>query len=90
MTQLSGRRVLVTGASGLVAFPVAAELAKSNEVYAVARFSDPKQKRMLEEAGAHPIAFDLADPELSPLPESVDVVIEGQVVGQIAVADLLP
>jgi nucleoside-diphosphate-sugar epimerase len=75
MTQLSGRRVLVTGASGLVAFPVAAELAKSNEVYAVARFSDPKQKRMLEEAGAHPIAFDLADPELSPLPESVDVVI---------------
>jgi nucleoside-diphosphate-sugar epimerase len=30
---------------------------------------------MLEEAGAHPIAFDLADPDLSPLPESVDVVI---------------
>ena len=52
MTQLSGRRVLVTGASGLVAFPVAAELAKSNEVYAVARFSDPEQKRMLEDAGA--------------------------------------
>jgi UDP-glucuronate 4-epimerase len=75
MTQLSGRRVLVTGASGLVAFPVAAELAKSNEVYAVARFSDPGQKRMLEEAGAHTIAFDLADPDLSPLPESVDVVI---------------
>jgi nucleoside-diphosphate-sugar epimerase len=30
---------------------------------------------MLEEAGAHPIRFDLADPDLSPLPESVDVVI---------------
>ena len=75
MKQLSGRRVLVTGASGVVAFPVAAELAKSNEVFAVARFSDPEQKRMLEEAGAHPIAFDLADPDLSPLPESVDVVI---------------
>ena len=30
---------------------------------------------MLENAGAHPIAFDLADPDLSPLPESVDVVI---------------
>jgi len=75
MTQLSGRRVLVTGASGLVAFPVAAKLAKSNQVYAVARFSDPKQKRMLEHAGAHTIAFDLADPNLSPLPKSVDVVI---------------
>ena len=75
MTQLSGRRVLVTGASGLVAFPVAAALAKSNHVYAVARFSDPEQKRMLEHAGAHTIAFDLADPDLSPLPKSVDAVI---------------
>jgi nucleoside-diphosphate-sugar epimerase len=73
--QLSGRKVLVTGASGVVAFPVAVELAKSNEVYAVARFSDPAQKRMLQEAGARPITFDLADPDLSPLPESVDVVI---------------
>ena len=75
MQGLSGRRILVTGASGVVAFPVARELAKTNEVYAVARFSDPAQKRMLEEAGAHPIAFDLADPDLAPLPESVDVVI---------------
>ena len=30
---------------------------------------------MLAEAGAHPIAFDLANPDLSPLPESVDIVI---------------
>ena len=75
MHDLSGRRILVTGASGVVAFPVAKELAKTNEVYAVARFSDPAQKRMLEDAGAHPIAFDLADHDLSPLPESVDVVI---------------
>ena len=75
MAQLSGRRVLVTGASGLVALPVARELAKSNEVYAVARFSDPKQKRLIEEAGARAIAFDLADHDLSPLPKEVDVVI---------------
>lgn len=73
--ELSGRRVLVTGASGLVALPVAVELAKSNEVYAVARFSDPEQKRLVEAAGAHAIAFDLANPDLSPLPKSVDVVI---------------
>jgi UDP-glucuronate 4-epimerase len=75
MKQLSGRRVLVTGASGVVAFPVAVELAKNNEVFAVARFSDPEQSRLLERAGARPIAFDLADPDLSVLPESVDVVI---------------
>lgn len=75
MAQLSGRRVLVTGASGLVALPVAVELAKSNEVYAVARFSDPEQKRLVEQAGARAISYDLADPDLSPLPKSVDVVI---------------
>nr|WP_090277415.1 NAD(P)-dependent oxidoreductase [Mycolicibacterium komanii]CRL71859.1 NAD-dependent epimerase/dehydratase [Mycolicibacterium komanii] len=75
MTHISGKRVLVTGASGVVAFPVAVELAKSNEVFAVARFSDPQQRRMLEDAGAHPIAFDLADSDLSRLPESVDIVI---------------
>lgn len=75
MKQLSGQRILITGASGLVAFPVAVELAKHNEVFAVARFSDPEQSRMLERAGARPIAFDLANPDLSPLPESVDVVI---------------
>src|SRR4030095_6309411 len=75
MAQLSGKRVLVTGASGLVALPVAVELAKSNEVYAVARYSDPEQKRLIEAAGAHAIAFDLANPDLSPLPKSVDVVI---------------
>jgi len=75
MTSLSGKRVLVTGASGLVAFPVAAELAKDNDVYAVARYSDPEQKRLMEEAGAKAVAFDLAEEDLSPLPKSVDVVI---------------
>jgi nucleoside-diphosphate-sugar epimerase len=75
MSQPKGRRVLVTGASGLVAFPVAVELAKSNEVYAVARFTDPKQKRMVEDAGARAIAFDLANPDLSALPKAVDIVI---------------
>jgi nucleoside-diphosphate-sugar epimerase len=75
MTQLSGRRVLVTGASGLVALPVAVALAKSNEVYALARFTDPQQKRLLEAAGARTIAFDLAEHDLSPLPRSVDIVI---------------
>lgn len=75
MTQLSGRRVLITGASGVVAFPVAVELAKSNEVYAVARFSDPAQKRALEAAGARAVPFNMAEPDLSPLPKSVDVVI---------------
>ena len=75
MAGLSNRKVLVTGASGLVALPVVVELAKSNEVFAVARFSDPEQKRKLEAAGAKTVAFDMAEADLSPLPKSVDVVI---------------
>ena len=75
MSKVSGKRVLVTGASGLVALPVARALAKDNEVFAVARFSDPAQRRLVEAAGAKAVAFDLASEDLSPLPASVDVVI---------------
>jgi nucleoside-diphosphate-sugar epimerase len=81
MTRLSGHRVLVTGASGLMAFPIIEALARSNEVYAVARFSKPEQQRLLESAGAHPIAFDLAERDLSPLPRSVDIVFNFAVLG---------
>ena len=75
MAGLSGRRILVTGASGLVAFPVAAQLAKDNEVHALARWTNPEQKRLMEAAGARTVTADLADPDLSALPASVDVVI---------------
>jgi nucleoside-diphosphate-sugar epimerase len=75
MTGLSGKRVLVTGASGLVALPVAVELARNNEVFALARWSNPDQKKLVEAAGAKAVTFDLAETDLSPLPKSIDVVI---------------
>lgn len=75
MKELSGRRILVTGASGLVAFPVAAKLAEANKVYAVARWSNPEQKRMMEKAGAQAINFDLAEKDLTELPAAIDIVI---------------
>jgi nucleoside-diphosphate-sugar epimerase len=75
MSEMSGKRILITGASGLVALPVAVELARNNTVYAVARYSDPDQKRKIEAAGATAITFDMADEDLSPLPGEVDVVI---------------
>ena len=34
---LSGEKILITGASGVVGLPIAAHLAKSNEVWAIAR-----------------------------------------------------
>lgn len=82
MTKLFGKRVLVTGASGLVAFPVARELARDNEVFAVARWSDPEQRRALDEIGVKTVAFDMAEKDLSPLPKAVDVVINYGVLPQ--------
>jgi UDP-glucuronate 4-epimerase len=75
MGTLSGKRVLVTGASGLVALPVAVELAKHNQVFAVARYSDPAQTRLIEAAGAQAVTFDMANEDLSALPQNIDVVI---------------
>jgi UDP-glucuronate 4-epimerase len=75
MSGLSGKRVLVTGASGIVALPVAVELAKNNEVFAVARWSDPEQKKLVESQGAQAVTFDLANEDMSALPKNIDVVI---------------
>lgn len=75
MALMSGKRVLVTGASGLVALPVAVELAKDNDVFALARWSNPDQRKLVEAAGAQAVAFDMANEDLSSLPKSVDVVI---------------
>ena len=40
MNALSGEKVLITGATGQVALPVALALAADNELWAIARFSD--------------------------------------------------
>ena len=47
--RLAGKRILVTGPTGMVAKPVCRSFAKENEVYAAARFSDAQAKEDLEE-----------------------------------------
>jgi UDP-glucuronate 4-epimerase len=57
---LNGETVLVTGATGKVAFPIARALAATgNRVYGMARFSDPASADRLREAGVEPIRGDL-------------------------------
>lgn len=58
---ISGEKVLVTGGAGRVAFPIARELAKRNEVWAMARFSNPADAERLEAHGITPIKRDLAE-----------------------------
>lgn len=65
---LAGRKILVTGPAGQIAFPMARALARDNEVWGIARFSDPGQRREVEEAGIRTLAIDLADPDFADLP----------------------
>ena len=57
---LSGEKILITGATGQVANPVAKALAADNEVWAVARFGNAAARKDLEDAGVHSAVVDLA------------------------------
>jgi nucleoside-diphosphate-sugar epimerase len=66
----SDKRILVTGVNGSVALPVATALARDNEVWGLARFSDPSSRERVELAGIHAVAADIAAAgALAALPE---------------------
>ena len=65
---LQGEKVLITGASGRIAFPIARRLAVDNEVWGVARLREPAEREKLEAVGVRPVPLDLSAGDLSPLP----------------------
>jgi len=71
---LRDQKILVTGATGQVARPIAEQLSTNNEVWAAARFSDAAAKTELEEQGINTVYFSIGEEDLSHLPE-VDYVI---------------
>lgn len=71
---LEGSKILVTGATGQVAYPLARSLAARNEVWAAARFSDPAKRQGLEAAGVRCAPVDLTSGDFSALPEDFDAV----------------
>ncbi|HMC38740.1 MAG TPA: NAD(P)-dependent oxidoreductase [Acidimicrobiales bacterium] len=75
MDKLTGQRVVVLGATGMVATPVVHSLATDNEVWGVARFHNRAAKAALEERGVHTVTLDLAEPDVSLLPADVDYVV---------------
>ncbi len=72
---LKGKKILITGLTGQVANPVALALANENDVWGIARFSDPKKKDRLEAAGIHCVKVDLADGDFSGIPDDFDYVL---------------
>ncbi len=77
---LHGARILVTGATGQVALPVALALAAENDVIAVARFKDAALREQLESAGVQCVVVDLAQGSLAGVPNNVDYVCNFAVV----------
>jgi UDP-glucuronate 4-epimerase len=77
---LQGARILVTGATGQVALPVALALAAENDVIAVARFKDAALRARLEAAGVQCVVVDLAQGLLDDVPNNVDYVCNFAVV----------
>jgi nucleoside-diphosphate-sugar epimerase len=76
----SGTRILVTGITSEVAKPVAADLARDNEVIGVARFRDPAARGPIEALGVATAAADLVKGRFDELPDTVDYVLHFAVV----------
>jgi nucleoside-diphosphate-sugar epimerase len=84
---IEGARVLVTGATGRVAFPIARELAAhGNEVIGVARFSSSSAGARLSAVGVTPLRFELGRDDERQLPE-VDYVFHAGAALNIPPAD---
>ncbi len=65
---IAGRKILVTGPAGQIAFPLARALAAENEVWGIARFGDPAKRREVEAAGVKTLQVDLESPDFSEVP----------------------
>ncbi len=67
-SSLQGEKILITGATGQVAKPLAKSLAADNEVWALARFGNADVRKELEDAGVKTAVVDLAQGDFSGVP----------------------
>jgi UDP-glucuronate 4-epimerase len=79
-TELTGKRIVVTGPTGQVALPVTLALAAHNDVIGLARFRDAVARARLEAAGVTCIETNLAAGDFTDVPTDVDYVLNLAVV----------
>jgi UDP-glucuronate 4-epimerase len=65
---ISGEKILVTGVTGTLGAPVAKALAKDNEVWGLARFTDAAKRAEIEAAGVRTCAVDIGSGDFSQVP----------------------
>lgn len=68
------KKILVTGPAGHLTIPIVRRLAPDNDVWGLARFSNPEQRTMLEGLGVTCVRKDLAVDSLDDLPTDFDMV----------------
>lgn len=71
---MDGKKILVTGPAGHLTLPIVRELSKQNEVWGLARFSNPDSRQVLEDLGVTCVRRDLAEDSLDDLPTDFDAV----------------
>ncbi|MGW0663296.1 NAD-dependent epimerase/dehydratase family protein [Streptodolium elevatio] len=72
---LSGEKILITGPAGQIAFPLTEYLAKDNEVWGIARFSNPDDRAKVDALGVTTRAVDLGAADYSELPQDFTYVL---------------
>lgn len=72
---LSGEKILITGPAGRIAFGITKSLAQNNEVWGIARFSDPAQRREVEALGVTTRTVDLVKCDFGDLPRDFTYLI---------------
>jgi len=77
---LRNEKILVTGPTSQVAFPLARELARDNEVYGLARLSRGEDVERLAAIGVKPLKVDLAADRLDAVPDDFTYVLNFAVV----------
>jgi len=66
---LSGEKILITGPAGRIAYGLSKFLAGDNEVWGIARFSDPAMREQVDALGVKTRAIDYSDGRLGDLPD---------------------
>ena len=75
MLALEGKKILLTGPTSQVAWPIARTLAPRNEVFGVSRLKKTEERERLEAVGVRAVPLDLARDSFDSLPRDFDYVL---------------
>lgn len=75
MKVLRDEKILITGPAGQIAFPLTEYLAKDNEVWGIARFSEAGSRERVDALGVTTRVVDLAEADYRDLPDDFTYVL---------------